>query len=211
MCGRAYFTFTEELEMRAFDRNPLRLDFENNYNLAPTEDIPLLSFDSNQNNFKLELGYWWLMPPWVKKIDPKKAGYTFNARGETFLQKNGFKESALKRRCEVILSGFIEWRYLNKKEKQPYVIRHADKSPVTLAGIYSICDGRKTVSIVTVKANKLMRDIHNRWRFDKNKEPRMPLILTDADRVKWHDATFNNSDTLQKLIDSYHESNNFHL
>ena len=212
MCGRACYTFDEtKLEMKKLGSNPINLNFEKNFNLSPTEDIPTLFFDEHLNDFKVEAGFWWLIPSWCKEIDVKKAGYTFNAKGETLLEKKSFKDNAITRRCEVILSGFIEWQYLDKKQKRPYLIQRTDKKPLVLAAIYSNCNNRKTVSIITVKANKLMSTIHNKWKFDRNKEPRMPLVLVDEDRKLWHDKNHTHKTGIQEMIDSYHKSNRIHF
>lgn len=207
MCGRAYHDLTdEELEMRDFNRRPIRLNFEPNPNLAPTEEIPTLFFDKESEEFKTELGYWWLMPPWLNNINPRKAGSTFNSRGETLFEKKSFKGAAKYRRCEVVLSGFIEWQYIDSKQKQPYLIKRADGKPITMAAIYNECENRKTISIVTVAANKLMSEIHNRWQFDNKKQPRMPLCLVGDDRQDWHDSKLEDEEKLSSLIDSYLKS-----
>ena len=212
MCGRAVYNYDQTtLELKELGVNSIELKFTKNFNLSPTEDIPVLFFDNHSNNFKTESGLWWLIPPWLQKIDIKKAGATFNARGESIFHRKSFQSAATHRRCEVILSGFIEWQYLDRKQKRPYLIQRVDKSPLNLAAIYSVCDNRKTISILTVKANNLMKNIHNRWKFDNQKDSRMPLPLVDEDRKIWHDTSYNNQHGIQKIIDSYHCSDKTHL
>lgn len=208
-------------------------EFAPNYNLAPSERIPTLYWNNTDQQFHMDLWTWGLVPFWAKEFHPKKVistissasvppvqFSTFNAMGETIFEKKSFKNSILKRRCEIVVSGFFEWQYLSKKEKQPYLIRHSEDPVLTLAGIYSIWTpknesgnplwnkAKNSVSIVTVQANQLMKNIHNHFEFNPRKKPRMPLILSPQDRKLWHNPQFKEKEPIQNCINSYHQQDN---
>jgi putative SOS response-associated peptidase YedK len=135
-----------------------------------------------------------------KGIDPKtgKQGQPIpwlNAKGETLLTSPMFPEAALKRRCLIPSSGFVEWRHhypvgkkgkvLKTSEKIPYQVGiKSDKEYFFIAGIYnpwtdrSTGETKDTFAIVTTEANSVMQMIHN----SKN---RMPAILPEEMAEQW--------------------------
>ena len=114
MCGR--YVFVSPLEaMQAMFRFEGRPNLAPNYNVAPTHEMPIITSDG------LVLARWGLIPRWAKD---QKSGYrTFNARSEEAATKPTFKEAFTKRHCLVPADGFIEWKRVGPKEKQPYLIR----------------------------------------------------------------------------------------
>lgn len=132
-----------------------------------------------------------------KKDGSWQTGYdTQNAKGEELLLPNKiYREAAQERRCLILSSGFYEWRHvhaINKRtgepkktaDKYPHYIGVKDGPYFYIAGIWQAWTDKDTgetvdtVSLVTTKANSLMKKIHN------SKE-RMPTILPDELAWEW--------------------------
>ena len=120
---------------------------------------------------------------------------TLNAVGEELLKPNKmFRESALRRRCLVLSSGFYEWRHvpqvgksgkvLKTTLKYPYFIKPSAGNFFFMAGVWQPWTDKETgemietFAIVTTAANKLMEQIHN-------SKKRMPLILPEKEAGEW--------------------------
>ena len=105
-----------------------------------------------------------------------------NARAETLTQRSAFRDLFRRHRCLLPASGFYEWQTV-KGGKQPTWVGMRDGQPFGLAGLYERWLSRDgevldTCTIVTTKANALVRDLHDR----------MPLIIAPADYERWLDA-----------------------
>ena len=137
----------------------------------------------------VERAQWGLVPNWTK--DEKSAkeiwNKTLNARGESIFEKPTFKEAAVRDRCVLFVDGFYENHHLNRKTF-PYFIQRKDKNMLPLAALSSKWihpiskEEKKTFTIVTCKANSMMKRIHNN---PKLKEARMPLILEEKAIEDW--------------------------
>ena len=99
-----------------------------------------------------------------------------------------------KRRCSVIVNGFYT-SLLIDGHLNYYHVHHISKKPFILAGIYNILqDGFITCSILTVKSNSFIRDIHN-----VNRE--MPLTLSSENSKIWLNSQSSVSD-IKSMINS---------
>lgn len=120
---------------------------------------------------------------------------TLNAIGEELLAPHKmFRDSALRRRCIVLSSGFYEWRHvpqigksgkiLKATLKYPYFIKPAKGNFFLMAGVWQPWTDKETgetmdtFAIVTTKANELMAEVHNTKK-------RMPTILPDDLAWRW--------------------------
>ena len=101
------------------------------------------------------------------------------------------------------VSGFFEWRDVNKK-KYPYFIKTNNSELFSLGCIYETWVDKNTgelhntFSIITTVANPLMEKIHN-------VKKRMPLIIAEEDERKWVDPS-TGIDEIRSLIKPYNES-----
>ena len=170
-------------------------------------------------------GYnWGLIPFFMKDMTSAKQSriYCLNAKSETIFEKPSFRAPIMKRRCLVLVDGFMEWRDLNKN-KYPHYIYLKDKEPFALGGIYDKWVDKETgeifntFSIITTKANPMMATIHN-------SKLRMPLILDRMVEQEWlkenntkeelinymksFDETKMTFNTISKLITSRKENTN---
>ena len=87
-----------------------------------------------------------------------------NARSETAATAKTFSTAMAARRCVVPASGYYEWKALDKKRKEKYLLTLPGKSPMYIAGIYSE-DGR--FAVLTRDAAPGISEIHGR----------MPVII----------------------------------
>lgn len=158
---------------------------------------PLLVFKSI-TPLKPELVNWGLIPYWIRDDDKAKdiSNKTLNARGETIFEKPSFKKAAQFQRCIIMVDGFYDYKHINGKA-YPYLIEKRNYSPMVFAGIWDKCQITHqpiyhTVSIVTSKAEGLVKHIHNNP--NKN-ESRTPLILTRSHENIW----LNENSTKQEI------------
>ena len=188
MCGRFTFIDIEDIRER-FNADPI--DLKPNYNVAPTQDVPVIL-----PNHQLAVFRWGLIPFWAN--DPSIGNKLINARAETVDEKASFKYSLQRKRCLVVADGFYEW----KKEgstKQPYRITLKNKGLFGFAGLWDTWKSQtgdiiNSCSIITTTPNDLMVPIHNR----------MPVILSrDAEQV-WLDQSIMDSSFLKSLLTPYH-------
>ncbi|MBS0000473.1 MAG: SOS response-associated peptidase [Cyclobacteriaceae bacterium] len=173
-------------------------------------DIPVITDDQP---VQIQLFGWGLIPFWVK--DPKQAvelsNRTLNARGEEIFQKPSFRNSAMKKRCLIIVDGFFEYHWHNGIS-YPFYIRMKNDDPILLAGLWETWHykaggmTRNTCSIVTTRANPLMEYIHNQPKGSEGS--RMPLIVPEGMEGKWLMEINDKLDQreIQKLIQPFDES-----
>lgn len=156
-----------------FPRQEEYLEF-NHANGFAHPNLAVLSVDHGRS---INLYNWGLIPFWVKDWNAalKLRNQTLNARSEEVFSKPSFRDSILKRRCVIPVTGFFEWKHVGK-EKIPYYIHPKEHPVFYLAGIFShwndpsTRDEITTFSILTGAANEMMSDIHNSAK-------RMPLML----------------------------------
>ena len=195
MCGRAYETYTEEeLAIQYLNRRPLHLEgFRLNYNLAPTQQSPVVVVRNGERT--VELFQWGLVPSWAKSIVAAAKYSLINARGEEIAVKRSYEQPFKRRRCVVPLSGFFEWKRGGAR-KRPFAIYRTDRSILSVAGVWErwLSAGQPeplhTFSIVTTRANTFMADIHDR----------MPVILDEHDLQLWLDPEVHEPERLTPLL-----------
>jgi len=187
MCGRYSFAqLSEDVEKR------FKIHVDGNtyiakYNAAPGQKLGVIT---NQNPNELSFHYWGLLPPWSKDIS---MAYTMiNARGESVEEKPAFRSAFKSKRCLIPADGFYEWKKQNK-QKIPHFIRLKTHEMFAFAGLWEAWKDaedrtRRTFTIVTTKANKLMADLHHR----------MPVILPKHLEKEWLENP--KKEELKKLI-----------
>jgi putative SOS response-associated peptidase YedK len=113
----------------------------------------------------------------------------FNAAVESLASGADFRESWKRGgRCIVPALGFYEWHVNPDASEQPYYIHPADQDVFGFAGILarSRTDANSVTeycSIVTLPANPLIAEIHNRG--GSMPGARMPALLTREQRELW--------------------------
>ncbi|MEV8514018.1 SOS response-associated peptidase [Dactylosporangium sp. NPDC051484] len=172
MCGR-YATSRSNADLSAlFEAADESGGLEPDYNVAPTDPVPIVRVSRSAGGRVLSTARWGLVPAWAK--DPKVGARMINARAETVTTSNAFAQSFAKRRCLVPADGWFEWvrgAEKTKPTKQPYFMTLGDAEPCVFAGLWTVWgkdEGRLlTCSIITMPAVDDLALIHDR----------MPLLL----------------------------------
>jgi len=180
MCGRYDNLIAREAYRALFQTTRLpNWNFPPRYNVAPTDQIPIVRIDPRDGTRELALARWGLIPFWMKQ-KPKVPH--INARAETVHTAPMFREAFAKRRCLIPATGFYEWEK-RADGRQPYRFVRKDLEPFAFAGLweYAKIEGEAIVSatVVVGKPNRIAAGIHDR----------MPVILMPDDYDAWLDAS----------------------
>ncbi len=195
MCGRyAVHADVEELIER-FKLKLIEAQVEPRYNIAPTQDIPVV-IEAEQGRVLKSLR-WGLVPRWAQ--DVAIGNKMINARAETLAEKPSFRTLLKSHRCVIPASGFYEWRGETGK-KTPYYIHRQDDESFGFAGLWtqwlekgSSKPPLQTCTIITTAANELMRPIHHR----------MPVILLPEACAEWLNPDNEENEQLAELLVPY--------
>lgn len=150
------------------------------YNVAPSQQLYAIRENHETGARSLDLLRWGLIPHHCK--DPDGGRRPINARAESVARLPTFRSAYAKRRCLVPVDYFFEWRAVKgARAKQPFAVAMKDRSPFALGGLWENWQdpqsGKwiRTVAIITVPANELVAQIHDR----------MPLILRKEAYERW--------------------------
>lgn len=178
MCGRFVARRPPEEIARLFKTRGPVPNVPARYNVAPSQDVLAVLFDSAAHARRLQTLRWGLIPAWAKDA---KIGYSLiNAKAETCTDKPSFRDAFMSRRCIIPADAFYEWKS-EGKTKQPYAILRRDRAPLALAGLWErwqdTANGEtiRTCTVVTTTPNDVCAPIHNR----------MPVILDERDHPRW--------------------------
>ncbi|MCO6452217.1 MAG: SOS response-associated peptidase [Caldilineales bacterium] len=178
MCGRFSLTSSAEELATLFDLDAAP-ELPPRYNIAPTQLVAAVRFNSDSGQREMTLFRWGLIPFWSK--DLAIGSRLINARSETVAEKPAFRAAFKSRRCLIPASGFYEWQKQNGG-KQPHLIGMEDGKPFAMAGMWEHWEGGdgsiiESCTILTTTANKMIERVHNR----------MPVILDRQDFSDWLD------------------------
>jgi putative SOS response-associated peptidase YedK len=178
MCGRKIIKAKVREYASMFDVLNVP-DMIPNYNVAPTQLVPVVRLKPEDRTREMVLLKWGLIPSWAK--DPAIGSRMINARADTVAEKPAFREAFRRRRCLMVADGFYEWQKTNGK-KQPYFIGMRDESPFAFAGLWECWEDPfmgpiESCALITTNANDIVRPIHDR----------MPVILEPKTYEKWLD------------------------
>lgn len=176
MCGRYASYLPPEFIARLFGTvNPLP-NLEPTWNLAPTDDAPVVRLAANGERH-LDVLQWGLVPSFTKVL--KTARKPINARAETVATSGMFKAAFTQRRCLVPAPAYYEWRG-DPGGKVPFAVARVDGDPVAFAGVWEDWrspegEERLTFSTITTDANRQLAAI----------QERMPVIIEKTDWPVW--------------------------
>lgn len=211
MCGRFNIITDPKAWMDAFDVVYSIIDevrFEPRYNIAPSEP-PLPSGSRRASPRRItrvpiiyrrgddlvgEEAIWPLIPVWARGEVPRYS--TANARSEEMADKNAYRNAwKRERRCLIYATGFFEWQARpGRRTKQPWHIQLKGQDGFAFGGLWETSrarDGTEVMSctIVTLRANALMRGIHNAGRNRR----RMPLMLPRDKQRAWLETPYESA------------------
>ena len=180
MCGRyALYAETEELiAAYAVQRDAATPRLEPRYNIAPTQDVPIIIADRGAR--RLRLVRWGLVPARWSAPDERRAPL-INARAESVASRPVFRHAYARSRCLIPANGFFEWRRQDGV-RQPYYVTLDSGAPLAFAGLHDRWQrgGQPAVpscTIITVPPNSVVAALHDR----------MPALLSAADWEPWLD------------------------
>lgn len=201
MCGRFVATapISELAEHFAVDEVVVDRPPEPRFNVAPTLEVVAVAESRRTGARRLGTFRWGLVPSWAK--DPSIGSRLINARAESLAGKPAFRSALARRRCIVPADAFYEWKRSaeGKGPRQPYVIRHRDRSPLALAGLWEVWrppgagdddPWLRTCTIVTTAANAVVAPLHDR----------MPVVLDEKDWDRWLDPSLDQADAVTDLL-----------
>lgn len=189
MCGRYGFTIKDEKEIvDRFDIESINFELKSNYNVAPTQEMPIVERHSPNS---LNLYQWGIFPSFMN------GGMLINAQAEKVSTSNLWKKAFIENRCIIPASFFYEWKKLSDG-KQPYLIKPKNQKLFGFAGIIVRYHDKEKKEkegyiIITTRPNSLMEKIHNR----------MPVILRKEDEEDWLNPDNVEPEKLIKLLNPY--------
>ncbi len=192
MCGRYALTVEPAVLAALFALREMA-DFDERYNLAPSQSAPIVVRGNDPRGRRTETMRWGLVPSWSK--DSKIAYKTINARSETAAVKPAFRAAFKRRRCLVPASWFYEWKR-DGSAKIPYRIQRTDGTPLAFAGLFEHWQGtgteapRTTFTILTTEANEDMEGLHDR----------MPCIIEPEGFDRWLESELDDAAATKGLL-----------
>ena len=189
MCGR-YMLTTPVDALRQLFLFTQRPNLPPRYNIAPTQDVPIVRRTRDGAGRELIMVRWGLVPYWA--ADPKIGNRLINARGESVARTAAFREAYQRRRCLVPADGFFEWQK-SGSARVPLLVRRRDQAPFAFAGLWERCPQPggavlRSCTIITCPPNELVAPVHDR----------MPVILAPEDYARWLDPAQADGRTLLK-------------
>lgn len=199
MCGRFLNSLPAAEMARLFrTKNPLP-NWPARYNIAPTQPIPIVRFNTETKERSLDLLRWGLVPHWAK--DLSFGARCINARAETISTSPAFRDAFKSRRCLIPASGFYEWKKTGTT-KTPYAVVPQGEPVFAFAGLWEnwrdksqgeSAEWVRTCTIITGEPNELLAPIHNR----------MPVILPPEAWGRWLGEETATRDELQEMLRPY--------
>ena len=195
MCGRYDNLIAREAYRRLFKAERLPAsNFPPRYNVAPTDQIPIVRINPRDGTRELVMARWGLVPFWMKEL-PKVPH--INARMETVHKLPMFREAFARRRCLVPATGFYEWQK-RADGKQPYRFVMKDLKPFAFAGLWEFArikgEDILSATIIVGPPNGLTAKVHDR----------MPMILMPDDYDGWLGSSL--PDELRAMLKPYDET-----
>lgn len=195
MCGRYTLSVPLSNLVDSFDVLPPEFDYPPRYNIAPTQDAPVIAQD--EAGRRMGLLRWGLVPSWAK--DLSIGSRMINARSETVAEKPAFRRAFRRRRCLVPADGFFEWKKGDggeerKSPKVPFWIHRGDGSPFAMAGLWEKWspEGEAPVYTFTILTTEAAPEVMNFHQ-------RMPVILPRQLHDSWLAADSSTEDLLGLL------------
>lgn len=195
MCGRYRLSRRKPIIEEQFDAAPWDEDWNPRYNIAPTQQVPVIRQHPREPVRQISNMRWRLVPHWAK--DASGAAGTINARSETAADKPAFRDPLKFRRCMIPADGFYEWKRTGTS-KQPFCFEVDEGELFAFAGLW---DGwrdptgqwLKSCSILTTTPNAVISAVHDR----------MPVILDRESYDLWLDPGMTNAQVVSELLKPY--------
>ena len=134
MCGRYMLTPVDALrQLFLFKERP---NLPPRYNIAPTQDVPIVRRTRREAGRELIMVRWGLVPYWA--ADPKIGNRLINALRKRGAHRGVPRGAYQRRRCLVPADGFFEWQK-DGTTRRPLLVRRRDQAPFAFAGLWERC------------------------------------------------------------------------
>ena len=195
MCGRYRLSRRKQIIEEYFDTADWQDDWNPRYNIAPTQNVPVIRQNPKEPVRQISTMRWGLIPHWAK--DASGAANTINARSESAATKAAFRDPLKYRRCLVPADAFYEWKR-TATSKQPFCFEVNEGELFAFAGLWDgwkNADGQwiKTCSILTTIPNSVTSAVHDR----------MPVILHPDSYDLWLDPGMTDVGVISELLKPY--------
>jgi putative SOS response-associated peptidase YedK len=195
MCGRFRLSRRKQIIEEHFDTADWQDDWSPRFNIAPTQQVPVIRQHPKEPIRQLSMMRWGLIPQWAK--DASGAARTINGRSETSASKPAFRDPLRSRRCLIPADGFYEWKR-TAAAKQPYCFEVNDGELFAFAGLWDRWkdpSGQwvKSCSILTTTPNAVTSAVHDR----------MPVILDPDSYDLWLDPGMTDVQDVSELLKPY--------
>ena len=192
MCGRYRLSRRKQIIEEYFGSAPWDDDWSPRYNIAPTQQVPVIRQHPKEPIRQVSLMRWGLIPHWTK--DLSVATSTINAKSETAATKPAFRDPLKYRRCLIPADGFYEWK-INGASKQPFCFEVNEGELFAFAGLWEgwkDANGNwiKSCTIMTTTPNAVTSTIHDR----------MPVIFDPDSYDQWLDPGMTNVQVVSELL-----------
>ena len=200
MCGR--YTVTKPEQIAVDFEAVLDLSatgdpwWKPRFNVAPTQPAPVVIQPVGAR--AIELMRWGLVPHWASSYGAgKKPPLMINARLESLMAKQFFRDALAHKRCLVPVDGFFEWVRATTDKKappRPFYFHPRDHQLAAFAGLWAHSvdaagHDLHSFTVITTRANDLVRPIHDR----------MPVLLAPAAYTAWLNPTVD-ADAARALL-----------
>ena len=189
MCGR--FTATQDrFQLTTSLSCAPPLEWKPRFNIAPSQRILVLRA-STEGRREFALPSWGIPPTRLRMGNTHPL---INVRAESLQERASLGAAFLRRRCIVIADGFYEWLRRASIKSPAIPVYFKFTRPLGLAGIWEPGDGEgkpgpESCSVITVSANELVSQVHDR----------MPALLVAENFNRWLDP-FAEKHELRELL-----------
>ncbi len=199
MCGTLSRSITPQQIISAFNIEQVNGTLPPSYNIKPT--LPVLFIREKEGKKLLDIGHWWLTPPWIKNdiqfrnTDEGMKSYRwkgkpismFNLRLDTLTdpKKPTWKKYLSQQRCAIIADAFVEWPDDTLRDKTkpkiPALFYYKSHEPFGILGLWDCIqddEGKDFLSccVITVSPNKTLQGLPHH---------RMPAMLRGKELDNW--------------------------
>jgi putative SOS response-associated peptidase YedK len=176
MCSRYFLDADGNIIAYTF-RVPVDDRIRKRFNIAPTQDAPVIRPGIRNGEREVVMMRWGLVP--FRAKDLAIGNKLINARCESVSEKPAFRSAFKRQRCVIPASGFFEWTG-EPRHRVPHAVTVEGRPLLPFAGLWESwkdAGGKpiETYTIITTTANRFMAGMHDR----------MPAILEHADIDTW--------------------------
>jgi putative SOS response-associated peptidase YedK len=199
MCSR-YTLVANEAQLSKRFNVEVTQNYRPRYNAAPTQLLPVITSEDSKG---ISFFYWGLIPNLSKNNTVSQK--LINVKAENISEKASLKKAIKTRRCVIPVTGFFEWKNLNKKSKVPYYIFQKNEDILAMAGLWEEFEDENdetyhTFTIITIPSASVFREFNDR----------MPLLLNQEAEKLWLDPKNDLEQLLPILQKENAESFDYH-